>query len=47
VPYNNLGEYERLRAELQAAHETSQLPELATAAARDALNELLIRLRCG
>jgi predicted nucleotidyltransferase len=36
-------EYERLRAALEAAHQTSQLPE--TAAARAALDDLLIRVR--
>ncbi len=37
------GEYERLRAELAAAHEVSHLPESPSAGA--ALNDLLIRLR--
>ena len=39
-------EYERLRAELQAAHEASHLPELPGEATRTALNDLLVRLRC-
>jgi uncharacterized protein len=38
-------EYERLRAELEAAHKASQLPEASTA--RPALNDLLVRLRVG
>jgi predicted nucleotidyltransferase len=38
-------EYQRLRAELQAAAETSALPEQPTA--RTALDDLLIRLRLG
>lgn len=37
------GEYQRLRAELEAAHTVSQLPELPTN--RPALNDLLIRMR--
>ena len=37
------GEYERLRALLEEAHQTSALPEAPSA--RDALNDLLIRLR--
>ena len=36
-------EYERLRAELEAAHQASTLPEGPTA--RPALNDLLVRLR--
>src|SRR6185312_11234335 len=36
-------EYERLRAELEAAHHASQLPE--TPSARPELNDLLIQLR--
>ena len=39
------GEYERLRGELQAAHDASQLPELPTDETRTALNRLLIRIR--
>jgi hypothetical protein len=38
-------EYERLRADLERAFETSQLPEGASAQA--ALNDLLVRLRLG
>jgi len=38
-------EYHRLRGELQAAHEASQLPELPSDETRAALNELLIRVR--
>ncbi|PWU21635.1 MAG: nucleotidyltransferase [Verrucomicrobia bacterium] len=38
-------EYERLRAELQAAHEASRLPEAPGPEARTALNDLLVRLR--
>ena len=37
------GEYQRLRAELQSAHESSTLPEGPSA--RRALNDLLVRLR--
>ena len=39
-------EYQRLRGELQAAHEASSLPELPSDATRAALNDLLVRLRC-
>jgi predicted nucleotidyltransferase len=38
-------EYERLRGELQAAHDASNLPELPRDETRAALNELLIRVR--
>ncbi len=38
-------EYERLRVELQAAHDASTLPELPGDKTRDALNELLVRVR--
>jgi predicted nucleotidyltransferase len=38
-------EYERLRAELQTAYDTSHLPELPSDATRAALNDLLLRLR--
>ncbi len=38
-------EYERLRHELQAAHETSTLPELPDDATRQALNDLLLCVR--
>jgi len=36
-------EYERLRAELEAAHQASTLPEAPTG--RAALNELLVQVR--
>ena len=39
------GEYERLRGVLEEAHVASQLPEGPTA--RGALNDLLMRVRCG
>ena len=38
-------EYQRLRAELQAAHDNSSLPESPGEKARHALNELLVRVR--
>lgn len=38
-------EYERLRGELQAAHDASQLPELPSDETRKALNDLLVRVR--
>jgi predicted nucleotidyltransferase len=38
-------EYQRLRAELQAAHEASKLPESPSEETRAALNELLVRVR--
>lgn len=38
-------EYQRLRGELQKAHETSRLPELPDDITRTALNDLLVRLR--
>ena len=38
-------EYERLRGELQSAHDASTLPE--STSARPALNDLLVRLRLG
>ena len=38
-------EYQRLRGELQAAHEASNLPELPSEETRAALNELLVRIR--
>ena len=38
-------EYERLRGELEASYQDSTLPEGPTA--RDALNDLLVRLRLG
>lgn len=39
-------EYERLRAELQSAHDMSNLPELPDEPTKAALNALLVRLRC-
>ena len=39
------GEYERLRAVLEAAAQASQLPEIPSETTRAALNDLLIRLR--
>ena len=41
----HLCEYERLRGELQAAHEASRLPDLPSESTRAALNDLLIRVR--
>lgn len=38
-------EYERLRGELQAAHDASHLPELPSEETRAALNDLLVRVR--
>jgi len=38
-------EYQRLRIELQAAHDASQLPELPSEETHGALNELLVRVR--
>jgi predicted nucleotidyltransferase len=38
-------EYQRLRGELQAAHDESQLPELPDDETRAALNDLLVRVR--
>lgn len=38
-------EYERLRAELQTAFETSELPEIPEDKTRAALNDLLIKIR--
>ena len=38
-------EYQRLRAELQTAHDGSQLPELPSDETRAALNDLLVRVR--
>ena len=40
-------EYERLRVELQAAHDASQLHELPGDETRKALNDLLVRIRLG
>jgi predicted nucleotidyltransferase len=38
-------EYQRLRGELQAAHDASKLPELPSETTRAALNDLLVRAR--
>jgi hypothetical protein len=38
-------EYQRLRVELQSAHDASQLPELPNEETRAALNDLLVRVR--
>jgi predicted nucleotidyltransferase len=38
-------EYQRLRAQLQAAHEASSLPEVPSEKTREALNDLLVRVR--
>jgi len=38
-------EYQRLRADLQAAHEACKLPELPSAQTRAALDDLLVRVR--
>jgi predicted nucleotidyltransferase len=40
-------EYQRLRGELRAAHDASQLPEVPSEATRAALNDLLVRVRVG
>jgi len=40
-------EYQRLRAELQTAHENSQLLEAPSESARTALNDMLVRIRLG
>ena len=40
-------EYQRLREELQTAHEASQLPEVPGEDTRAALNDLLVRVRLG
>jgi len=44
-PSSKRTEYHRLRAELQAAHDASQLPELPDEGTRVALNALLLRVR--
>lgn len=38
-------EYQRMRGELQAAHDASKLPELPSDETRAALNDLLVRVR--
>lgn len=43
----HFGEYERLRIELQVAHEASSLRELPDDTTRTALNDLLVRVRLG
>jgi predicted nucleotidyltransferase len=40
-------EYQRLRVELQTAHDKSNLPELPSEKTRTALNDLLVRVRLG
>jgi predicted nucleotidyltransferase len=40
-------EYQRLRIELQAAHDKSSLPDLPSEKTRAALNDLLVRVRLG
>ena len=44
IPFHE-SEYQRLRIELQAAHGSSHLPELPPEEARQALNDLLVRIR--
>jgi predicted nucleotidyltransferase len=39
------GEYERLRTDLEASYQATTLPEGPAPAAKDALNDLLVRLR--
>jgi uncharacterized protein len=38
-------EYQRLRSDLQEAHDASQLPELPSDKTRNAMNDLLVRIR--
>ena len=38
-------EYQRLRTELQSAHDASELPEMPSEETRAALNDLLVRVR--
>ena len=40
-------EYQRLRGQLQAAHDASQLPELPSEQTRAGLNDLLVQVRMG
>jgi len=40
-------EYDRLKAQLQVAHEASKLPERPDEQTTAALNALLVRVRCG
>ena len=44
IPFHE-SEYERLRAELQSAHDSSPLPELPSDKTRATLNDLLVRVR--
>ena len=44
IPFHQ-SEYERLRVELQSAHEASRLPESPSVETRSALNDLLVRIR--
>jgi predicted nucleotidyltransferase len=44
IPFHE-AEYQRLRVELQAAHDASRLPELPSDTTRAALNDLLVRVR--
>lgn len=51
-PFNHLEaarfhevQYQRLRGELQAAHDASSLPEAPSEATQAALNDLLVRVR--
>jgi hypothetical protein len=44
IPFHE-SEYQRLRGELQSAHDASKLPELPADETRAALNDLLIRIR--
>jgi predicted nucleotidyltransferase len=39
------GEYQRLRGELESAHQASQLPEVPSEGTRKALEDLLVRIR--
>jgi predicted nucleotidyltransferase len=41
------GEYQRLRGELQVAHDASRLPEVPSDETKGRLNELLVRVRLG
>ncbi len=49
LPESDVGlheaEYQRLRGELQAAHDASPLPEAPNESSREALNDLLVRIR--
>ncbi len=39
------GEYERLRGDLQAAHDASRLPEVPSEETRAGLDDLIVRIR--